>query len=178
MTLSTRIRLWLIHAIASWCVRRNRFRDIPHRGKPYLERYAISGWLPVGDGRENSDGNRMLPSLYLHCFRDFDRDPAPHNHPWPWAISLILSGSYFEFRLGLGGRWFDRGSFNLISGDTFHRVTELVPEPGEKGVWTLFLCGRKKTKRDQRSGWGFVEGRYIPWRDREVGGVKTSKRAE
>lgn len=178
MTLRTRFRLWLIHQVANWCVSRGRFRDIPHRGQPYLDRYAISGWLPAGNGREKSDGNRRFPSVYLHCFRDFDRDPAPHNHPFHWAISFILSGSYFEFRLGVGGRWFRAGDRNLIFSDTFHRVTELIPEAGEPGVWTLFIASPKRANRDtKRGGWGFIEGKYIPWRDREINGQKTSKLA-
>ncbi|MGN6103684.1 MAG: hypothetical protein ACTHU0_01140, partial [Kofleriaceae bacterium] len=34
----------------------------------------------------------------LHRFHRPDVDQHLHNHPWKWAVSLILSGSYVEER--------------------------------------------------------------------------------
>lgn len=175
-----RVRLGAIRAVANWCYRRGRFRDITHRGQPYLHRYAIAGWLPSGEGRVKDDPPRRLPSLYLHHFWAPDADPAPHNHPWPWAVSLILSGAYVEVRFGRGSRVYSLGRLNWIWADTFHRVDTLLPEPGEPGVWTLFLVGAKRAKSDREGvvgSWGFAEGTFIPWRQRSLDGVHTSKRA-
>ena len=122
-------------------------------GSLYLERYKVFGWMP-GDKR------KWPVSIYLHRFARPDNDPAPHCHPWAWAISLILTGGYAEERLVNGEtREVERGplSLALLRSNTFHNVAELRGE-----TWTLFIVG-PKTK-----SWGFmVPGRgYVPWRDR------------
>lgn len=88
-------------------------------------------------------------SIYLHNFVIGDHDRHMHNHPWSWAFSIILCGSYTEHRLGgkpRRVRW-----FNFLTFEDYHRVTELHGE-----VWTLFLCGPRK------QDWGFlVKGKHI-----------------
>lgn len=124
-------------------------------GTLYLERFKIFGWMP-GSAR------RYPFSVYLHRFHRPDLDDAPHSHPWKWAFSFVLSGSYVEWRrVGHRGeqrrvRW-----LNLLLGDVFHCIKRLDGE-----VWTLFIVGPKT------SSWGFLvdEGpfgeRVVPWRER------------
>lgn len=108
------------------------------QGTPYLERYHLLR-LP-GIGR-----------LYLHRFLASDPDRGLHDHPWPWAISLLLAGAYREIRPG-GARRRGPASIALIRGHERHRV--LLEE---REAWTLFAHG-PKTK-----GWGFWRGgRYLP----------------
>lgn len=136
-------------------------------GTLYLARFRVLGdmqarsWFPL--------------TVYLHRFHRPDEDRVLHNHPWPWAVSWILSGGYREERripaeafAELGepltppglviNRWLRAGSLNFLRGDTFHRVAELDGE-----TWTLFVVGRK------HQAWGFdVPGRgFVPWRVRE-----------
>lgn len=133
---------------------------LPHRlitcedGTPYLSRYRVLGWMP-GDKR------RWPLSIYLHHFHRPDLDNALHNHPWRWAVSLVLAGAYLEelpwprnwrFR-----RWRRAGSVVLLKSDSYHRIQRLEGE-----VWTLFIVGPKA------QSWGFwVPGRgHVPWRER------------
>lgn len=128
-------------------------------GQLYLERYRVFGWLPGSTWKG--------PSLYLHRFHLPDQDRALHNHPWPWAVSLVLAGGYIEERLlGLRTnaqpvteyRELRPGRLNVLSGvNAYHRITVLRGE-----VWTLFLTAPKG------SSWGFlVPGRgHVEWRER------------
>ncbi|MGN6107710.1 MAG: hypothetical protein ACTHU0_21555 [Kofleriaceae bacterium] len=118
-------------------------------GSPYLSRWTLLdiGW--------------RWPRVYLHRFHRSDEDPELHNHPWRWAVGLILAGGYREERRGEGGRVEVRdvgpGAVNVIHGDTFHRVELLDGE-----CWTLFLTG-SRTKE-----WGFwcrATGAFTPWRE-------------
>lgn len=134
-------------------------------GTPYLSRYKL---FDTGDR-----GHR----LFLHQFHRGDEDREVHNHPWSWAVSLILSGGYDEDRMVRGMMhlsragnaqylsdvmhletlYFKPGDLNFIDNNTYHRVT--LPN-GE--AWSLILSGPKT------SGWGFVDltsFRYTPWRD-------------
>jgi len=152
------ILIWLLHR----CSRLLRRRDIMREdGQLYLSRYRVFGWMP-GD-------TRSYPfSIYLHRFHTPDYDPAPHNHPWKWARSLILTGGYVECierrtgtSTGTSGLVERRPwTVNQISADTFHVVEELRG----RETWTLFLAGPKT------SAWGFwVAGRgYVPWRERLI----------
>ena len=129
--------------------------------------YRLSGWLPF---REISDGN--VPYLqryylftllgwrfYLHQFVGSDPDRGLHDHPWPKAYSVILSGWYWEeTRSGTRKvKW-----FNSLTGDTFHRVVlpkkiefpwtgsrhfNYTPAP----CWTLFMHKAGNVKP-----WGFL----------------------
>jgi hypothetical protein len=126
-------------------------------GEPYLTRFIVWGWKP-------SDGDRKYPfSIYLHLFHTPDYDPAPHSHPWDWAVSLILSGGYIEERLEEDGGAFlgvyKAPALNVIKSDTFHVITELSPKAP---TWTLFIVGPKNAT------WGFMVPKrgYVPWRDR------------
>jgi len=102
-------------------------------GIPYLTR-----WYLLGQDREN----RKWPvNLYLHCFHSSD-ESIPHNHPWRFAISLILKGRYLEFRNGVC-RVFRAGNINFIRRDDYHYVKLGKP------VWTLFLAGPRVGR------WGF-----------------------
>lgn len=142
---------------------------------PYLSRWYLLGRPTMPDGSHpfTEDGSPKegildpdrLFAVFLHKFHRGDDDAELHNHPWKWALSLVLSGGYREERRRgapeRGGAVSIRTVFpwtlNLIHHDTFHRVDLL----GED-AWSLFLAGpREKT-------WGFWNrstGRYMPWRD-------------
>ena len=129
-------------------------RIISDNGTPYLERYYLGTLAGV--------------RFYLHRFVGSDPARGLHDHPWPWARSLVLSGWYFEeTRAGMHKvRWFNR-----LSGDTFHRVIlpkRVVLDGGEGGsgragsstarrigpsqhCWTLFWHRAKYVKP-----WGFL----------------------
>ena len=135
--------------------------------RPYLERYYLFTILGV--------------RFYLHRFVGSDPERGMHDHPWPWAASLVLSGSYLEERRGLERhaitqsmarlfgtegttrhhvRW-----FNWLLGDNFHRVVlckgtkRILDDDGnhigythyEKPCWTLF-CHRAVHSKP----WGFL----------------------
>ncbi len=143
----------LLRRVSSWLPRRHIIDDA---GTLYLERFLVLGDMMA----------RLAPfTVYLHHFERPDEDRALHNHPWPWAVSLILTGGYLEERQGFASyalsrrRWLRAGSLNVLRGDTFHRVAELDGE-----TWTLFVVGRK------HQAWGFdVPGRgFVPWRVREA----------
>lgn len=102
---------------------------------PYLERYylfTLFGWR-----------------FYLHRFTGSDPDRGLHDHPWPRAFSVILSGWYWEERRD--GRHKVRW-LNSLTGDTFHRVVLPVHYTTEREYpcWTLFFHRAKRTKT-----WGF-----------------------
>ena len=106
---------------------------------PYLERYYLFG---LGkDGR--------LFRAYLHRFVASDPDRGVHDHPWKLAVSLVLTGGYFEERLQDGKvvtRRVRPLTLNVIRGSDFHRV--VLPEG--KNAWSLF-CHTGWVK-----GWGFM----------------------
>lgn len=116
---------------------------------PYLSRYRVLGWMP-GDKR------RWPFSIYLHHFHRPDLDEALHNHPWRWALSIVLTGGYCEAR-SWGAQWRKPFTVELLRADTYHSITRLQGE-----VWTLFIVGPKA------QSWGFlVSGRgHVPWRKR------------
>lgn len=122
-------------------------------GTPYLTRYAFHD--------ESDEGCRV----WLHHFHSGDEDREPHNHPFWFGASLILSGSYMEERvkipLVLGNprlRWrrFRAGDVNFVDATTYHRVHL---EPGET-AWTLFVSGPIVAP------WGFLNtdtGVWLLW---------------
>jgi hypothetical protein len=149
--------------------------------EPYLSRYYLLGRPRMPDGSEPFDefGNtragavtRGRFALYLHRFHKGDVDRELHNHPWRWAVSLVLSGGYVEERRRVIrtdiGRVYDGrkivqryvlpGHFNVIRGGDFHRVDLL-----DNGVtWSLFLTGARVTD------WAFWDrhtGEVTPWRE-------------
>ncbi len=105
-------------------------RIISDDGRPYLERYYVCTVLGV--------------RVYVHRFVGSDPDRGLHDHPWPWARSIILSGCYIEERRDgyREVRW-----WNSLQGDTFHRV---ILWEGQE-VWTLFMHRAENAKP-----WGFL----------------------
>ena len=111
---------------------------ISDKGTPYLERYYLFTVLGV--------------RFYLHHFVGSDPARGLHDHPWPWAGSVVLSGYYLEERRGTTGtvrhtvRW-----CNVLTGDSFHRL--VLPTVANQGqpCWTLFFHRAVKAKR-----WGFL----------------------
>lgn len=119
----------------------------------------------------NDDGSDYLWRFYfprffgfrplLHWLRSSDQDRDLHDHPWTWAFSLILAGSYEEQRLPdawhlmrrIPARdwpcaWFDEVHwFNVLRSGEFHKITELHGD-----VFTLFLAG----PRTPEDAWGFL----------------------
>lgn len=116
-------------------------RIISDDGQPYLERYYLATLFGV--------------RFYLHRFVGDDPARGLHDHPWPWAFSLILRGHYLEeTRAGTRlVRW-----WNWLTGDSFHRV-RLIDGP----VWTLFAHRAAYVKP-----WGFLQPhtdeRRLLWR--------------
>lgn len=131
-----------------WLTAKLPCRIISDDGVPYLERYYL--------------GTLFNVRFYIHRFVGSDPARGLHDHPWPWAISLILSGFYYEeTRSGLRKvKWINR-----LTGDSFHRVilsgnyvreelkdmgyTDALPR--EKECWTLFFHYAEYTKP-----WGFL----------------------
>lgn len=124
--------------------------DIRHNGRPYLRRYYVGTLFGV--------------RVYLHHFVGSDPDGL-HNHPARFGASFILAGYYFEERRFCPQpyprrvRW-----FNIVNGDTMHRVivpseleatiefSEAIPggwqnsylvDRPDLGVWTLFAHTKK-----------------------------------
>lgn len=99
--------------------------------RPYLERYFLFSVLGF--------------TCYLHRFVGSDPDRGLHDHPWPYAASLIVAGTYIEERQAgpRKVRW-----FNTLKGTDFHRV--ILPN-GWKTVWTIFIHREKRVKV-----WGFL----------------------
>lgn len=112
---------------------RMRCRLIYDGNVPYLERYYVCTLLGV--------------RMYLHRFVGSDPDRGHHDHPWPWALSIVLRDFYYEQRRSGTRivRW-----FNFLTGDTFHRVI-LPTDHGVHEVWTLFIHRAKDVKP-----WGFL----------------------
>lgn len=139
-----------------WLATKLQRRDIVAEDqKVYLERYRVIGWMP------GSDWSWPF-SIYLHRFCLPDLDDALHNHPWQWAFSLVLTGSYMEEVPGSGAlrrrcQMRRRFSWRIIRASDYHRVDKLFGE-----TWTLFIVGPKV------KSWGFlVDGRgHVPWKDR------------
>lgn len=117
--------------------------------------YWITGYLPcrlIMDGDQSYLERYYLCTIigarfYLHRFVGSDPDRGVHDHPWPWAFSLILAGWYYEERRHGTRviRW-----FNWLTGDTFHRVV-LPHDHGMHEVWTVFAHRAKDAKP-----WGFL----------------------
>jgi hypothetical protein len=123
-------------------------RKIPRsKGRPYLERFGREQTLEAA----RSDRKTGKWRVRLHHFVGPD-DAGHHNHPFKWAFSIVLWGSYTEEVLVQPPatvetrrvRW-----FNWIPLGKYHRITQLHGNP-----WTLFFTGPRV------STWGFwVPGR-------------------
>jgi hypothetical protein len=110
-----------------------------HDGQPKLHRHYL-----IGTGKTFG--------VFLHHFVSSDAPTELHDHPWSWAVSLVLRGGYVEERRRrddptLTRRWLGVGRVNLLVPGTFHRV-ELA---GGRPAWTLFVHGAKVRR------WGFLD---------------------
>lgn len=127
----------------AWLSRVLRGRIITNDGgDPYLHRFYL---LHVA--------RRFVPGVFVHYFYRSDGDRELHNHPWRWAVSIVLRSGYIEQRMeGSNGTVTERTirapAVNLIRGDTFHRVQLLEPD---RGCWSIFIAGPRK------SAWGFID---------------------
>lgn len=138
---------------------RLRVRVIRNRDgvTPYLSRFYLLG------GPRKGRWSRWPFNMMLHKFHTGDDAGELHNHPWQWAVSLILAGGYWEdVRLPddtIVRREVRPLQLNLITSRTFHRV-----DLREQDCWTLFITG---PKADDEGSWGFwspVMG-YLPWQE-------------
>jgi hypothetical protein len=125
-------------------------------GSDYIRRWYLSGKPQPTDGTWQVTG----PEHYIHqILQSDDTTRGLHNHPWRWAISIIIWRGYYEDRLDLNDlsgrhvhgipvrrRRFWPGMINIIRETDFHRI-ELV---NGKPAWTLFLTGPRI------KGWGFL----------------------
>jgi len=106
---------------------------IDRDGLPYLMRYFAAGSNPW-------DRSTTNVAIYLHHFVSSDAIGLVHSHPWLWCESLILVGSYREYRCDAAGnqtvRDYHPGDVNTLDRRTKHRIELLTPD-----VWTLFLVG-------------------------------------
>lgn len=163
----------LLDKVAAWAL--SKYPAGPYRGSEDPRRAFVI----------ETDGNPymtriVLPKVFgivpmLNRFHRHDIDRALHNHPWGWAVSIVLSGSYEETRLcpdaddslavlrGVGDheaqledftfartvKW-----FNVLRDTDYHKVDKLRGD-----VWTLFITGPKS------QDWGFlVNSVHVPWR--------------
>lgn len=139
---------------------------------PYLARFYLMDPPTMPDGsdpfevdgsaRDGIEWNQRRVGLFLHHFYRSDDDGALHNHPWKWAVALVLRGGYSEERRTRDDRVVRRvvrpGAINVLTANTFHRVDLLDPH----GAWTLFVVGPKA------QSWGFWDRgtkKYTPWRE-------------
>lgn len=126
------------------------------QGRKYLHRFGRGDQAQQRD--EDLGTNKWR--VRLHHFVGPD-DAGHHNHPFKWAFSIILWGSYTEEILHVdplviaGGGWVGIQTerrvrwYNWIPWGKYHRITEL-----HGNVWTLFITGPRV------SSWGF----WIPGR--------------
>jgi hypothetical protein len=166
---------------------------------PYLYRGYLWGWRPPvqcpsceGQGYDYG-GSLTLVGLDTHPDHPLARscghcggkgkleyqrksktnlDDAPHSHPWPWSISLVLWGGYTEERIHVEDESDPNSvqstdvvrrrvwplTLNVFGPGDYHNVTKLHG----RETWSLFLTGPKAMS------WGFwVFGRgHVEWRAR------------
>ena len=141
----TRLACRLLYRLAG----RLPLRVIAEASGPYLERMFVA--------------RRFGVTVYLHRFVASDPDRGLHDHPWSWAASFVLAGSYREIVKivppGVQGADVPERErrvrfFNFLRGHTRHRV--LLAGPGDE-VWTLFVHHWKNSKT-----WGFERAPSAP----------------
>jgi hypothetical protein len=118
-------------------------------GSPYLTRHVLWGC----DCLENH--NQSVPSSgFIHEIHTPDSDRHLHDHPWEWAIAVVLAGGYREHR-GTVAHKYNVGDLNILRPGDYHSIVAVEPN-----TVTLFVCGR------ENYDWGFlVEGRHVPHRE-------------
>ena len=149
-----------------WCARKTPPRVITGDGygdkTVYLTRYFLFRHSSKTEGMDRHD-NPPRWGLYLHRFHRGDKDRELHNHPWRWAVSLVLKGGYSEERRvqfmwdwEVVRRRVRPWSLNFFTHRDFHRVDL---DNGE--AWTLFLVGPVVQT------WGFwdrASNTFTPWK--------------
>ncbi len=148
----------IINRLGWWLINKfpDRSRIIKRAGEKYLHRFYITKPRVT---REHEEEQPEQFGLYLHYFYQGDLDEDLHNHPWKWALSLILSGQYAEEREN-GIHIRKAGRFNYIKHSTFHRVT--LVNQDTTPIWTLFMVGPRITS------WGFknkTTGEFWNWKE-------------
>lgn len=99
-------------------------------------------------------------NVFIHEFETPDRYPEFHDHPFPWGITIPLSGGYTEQTLDDSGAVWTRevrpGMIGIMGTTYKHRVSKVQPD-----CWTLFIAG--PFSRSQ--SWGFFDtrGNFTPW---------------
>lgn len=139
---------------------------------PYLGRFYINAepLMPDGSNPWDANGNLrpgyvipegVLPHVHVHHFYRSDDDGELHNHPWKWALSIVLAGGYSEERRTkddhVERRLVKPFSINFITENTFHRV-DLLDE--KNGAWSIFIAGPRT------QSWGFwnrVTKKFTSW---------------
>lgn len=132
-----------MHKLMMWLTKRLKAREICIHDEPYLERYYL--------------GTLFGKRFFIHRFMDKDPDRGLHDHPWRWAFSIMLAGSYNEIFAReltdelkiVDTRTKKAPAFNFIDGGKLHRVT--MDDKYKGKTWTLFVHG----PRDRE--WGFLE---------------------
>lgn len=152
----------LLNKFPGWRWRPRIIRRNAHETPPYLTRWYLTRMPSVPDGsfpysveghpKPGITGDDSSYSLFLHKFGQDDKDADPHNHPWAWAVSLILKGGYIEERYDsrTGKSAFiprPAPCINFIKHSDYHRVALVNGEP----AWSLFFTG------PQVSSWGFID---------------------
>ena len=126
----------------------------------YMVRYYLFG------GPDHLKPHALF-RVYINNFRRSDDDTALHNHPWKWAVAIILINGYIEERLTPAGvikrkikpwRPWAPWRVNYISGKIFHRVELVDGQPS----WSIFIIPGQSTQE-----WGF--------RDRTTGAFRPAK---
>jgi hypothetical protein len=136
--------------LLAWLSARLPLRVIAIEHDVYLLRYYVFGRLPERFFPNVKPRLGWFPwSVYLHHFLRPDRDRELHNHPWRWALSLVLVGGYEEDRFGDDGVVYTRRVrfASLIRHGDFHRIRRLRLHH----AWSLFIAGPKV------SSWGFLD---------------------
>ena len=142
----------IIHRILFNFTKRLPCRLIKVDENPYLERYYLGQLFGV--------------TFYLHRFVSGDSERHTHNHPWTWARSIVLSGSYVEDFVTDFCAFADGGFiaesrrvrfYNRINANYFHRIREAKPN-----TWTLFFHSKRAMLNrngmaSRLKGWGFLE---------------------
>lgn len=140
-------------------------------GERYLTRYFVIGRPRVfGGGPAVDEYGRPLrgipprrrPSLLVHRIHVTDPVDGFHNHPWSWAVVLVVKGGYVERILDT-----DSGqvsavrrrplSIRVLRPDLLHRV-----ELDDSESWSVVLRGPWQRE------WGYVldagSARWCDWR--------------
>lgn len=133
---------------------------------PYLSRWYLVGGLDAVNDKGNPTETAVFTGgifgvhVYLHRFHRSDDDDALHDHPWAWAVSLVLAGGYSEERRTKDDRVERRSvrppAINVIRHKNFHRVDLF-----ETDAWSIFIAGPRV---DSWGFWDRTTKEFWPWR--------------